>query len=1242
MNKLLYFILSLMLSAGLMPLQAQTIEVDDLTAEDGKNAVFFVTDGDWQGDYPCIWAWKGDVGGEAYIENPWPGDKMDYVGSTSGGDLIYKYVFTKGDLKPSNLIITKCDYGTGEEKSQVLNTGCFVNGVYKEGQGHIKDLYVAGWYMNCNTDWSGQSFKLNQRTETIEGTDYNVYARTVSSADLGKYLNEGEQTLYFKLREYYTDNGKVVKNGAFVSAPDNDGKDFADVEEQSSISWINDNDPESGGHAFRFTPSDEYNRYTISFYRPVNSGDEFVKVTKENVSYGEGRSYTLNCYGEDGQQIDMSKYVFTHLDTPDADYYDYTYTISKEDFKKYCDPENKASATPVLYFKIRPLNDGMKVSNHNGVGDVYVNAADEAGYTFQMPAVDKLHPNEVMEAHWDSEYLDFGVKAFRLVYNDQMKEYTVKVKINGTEGIARTMVKVDFVEAYRYKGVGISEIDDAGTTGKRIYLYNLGTGKFIHADGSWGVQAALKFTDYGVPFTARKTPVQTRSYNNPQRSGVANGENCYTIESPLKAFGTGSIFLSLDVLSRGIAKIDGYEQDTDNHYLEYGGKKLLPSNYVLYTDQRDGERWMFEQETDENITGGANVYRMYYSYNKDTRCTEGGWYAGDDDAGELKLYLYGKSTGATDEVRYRKIPTNSTNQDKYPDLAYNPSTMDKTSDDYRNYLWQLVTEDDLWANFQGVLDGNRKSADASFMMTNPSIIRNYYGDHKNAQGNYDTNGWDIAATIVQPTAQNYGDVNNGNGGIQHDFIQMSGNNGHKWNYLFGGYGTVSQTIYVPAKAGWYSFKASAMDVDAGADTEMYVKIGDSGSEEAKLSIADRHDDDEIAAANDRTQQEKDLWKLYYEKPERYVNDLLFYISPEQVAAATTHAAALKTTEPTIKLEVGFNKKAGNDNAYTSFDDVHLTYLGEVSFIFDEDYTAENYGTYISSETSSDIQTYFKRKLTLGQWNTLVLPVSLTKAQLVHAFGSTVEIAQAVGLRTDDPNVIYFKRLYDYGIGQTTDDNEVIVKACTQENCDVTSTGEAYLPFYLIRISQNPTYASTGASIYDSQKHEHVDLLDGETENIYIECGKMSLTAATENIPEPVWAWATYGQENKSGVKPNNLKYKGTYFASQTDANSYVFATNGTESKMFQVANPQPVKGFRFWITDEAIDGGASGAKMLDIRMIEDNGETTTIEVPELTGRTSAVGDVYSAMGVLVRRQATSLKGLPGGMYIVNGKKIIIK
>ena len=35
-------------------------------------------------------------------------------------------------------------------------------------------------------------------------------------------------------------------------------------------------------------------------------------------------------------------------------------------------------------------------------------------------------------------------------------------------------------------------------------------------------------------------------------------------------------------------------------------------------------------------------------------------------------------------------------------------------------------------------------------------------------------------------------------------------------------------------------------------------------------------------------------------------------------------------------------------------------------------------------------------------------------------------------------------------------------------------------------------------------------------------------------------------------------------------------------------------------------------------------------------------DIYSLTGVLVRRKATSIEGLPKGIYVIDGKKVMVR
>ena len=66
------------------------------------------------------------------------------------------------------------------------------------------------------------------------------------------------------------------------------------------------------------------------------------------------------------------------------------------------------------------------------------------------------------------------------------------------------------------------------------------------------------------------------------------------------------------------------------------------------------------------------------------------------------------------------------------------------------------------------------------------------------------------------------------------------------------------------------------------------------------------------------------------------------------------------------------------------------------------------------------------------------------------------------------------------------------------------------------------------------------------------------------------------------------------------------------------------------------------ASELSLGLFDDNSTTPieTVKVDDLNRDTS--GKVYSVSGVLVKNNAADLNNLPKGIYVVNGKKYVVK
>jgi hypothetical protein len=80
-----------------------------------------------------------------------------------------------------------------------------------------------------------------------------------------------------------------------------------------------------------------------------------------------------------------------------------------------------------------------------------------------------------------------------------------------------------------------------------------------------------------------------------------------------------------------------------------------------------------------------------------------------------------------------------------------------------------------------------------------------------------------------------------------------------------------------------------------------------------------------------------------------------------------------------------------------------------------------------------------------------------------------------------------------------------------------------------------------------------------------------------------------------------------------------------------------MKGTRAYIVVENTSG-ASSAKAFTISI---DGEPTSVD-KIADGENLLPNDVYSIDGRMVRKNATTMEGLPKGLYIRGGKKVVVK
>lgn len=144
------------------------------------------------------------------------------------------------------------------------------------------------------------------------------------------------------------------------------------------------------------------------------------------------------------------------------------------------------------------------------------------------------------------------------------------------------------------------------------------------------------------------------------------------------------------------------------------------------------------------------------------------------------------------------------------------------------------------------------------------------------------------------------------------------------------------------------------------------------------------------------------------------------------------------------------------------------------------------------------------------------------------------------------------------------------------------------------------------------------------------------------LEKPYLAVGSNGKsfEHKSGYTYYDeypYVFEGNFKDEEIPAGSYVMSNSGT---LARVKNPVTAKPFRAYI--RCID--VANAKPLTTMSFSDSeGETTSIEeLLQDNGIILESSDVYGVNGVKVRSNTHSLEGLSKGIYVVNGKKYVVK
>ena len=345
-----------------------------------------------------------------------------------------------------------------------------------------------------------------------------------------------------------------------------------------------------------------------------------------------------------------------------------------------------------------------------------------------------------------------------------------------------------------------------------------------------------------------------------------------------------------------------------------------------------------------------------------------------------------------------------------------------------------------------------------------------------------------------------------------------------------------------------------------------------------------------------------------------------FITPESIPATYVKASRLindgtSAFEQSVTVYVGQGEsltfgvevKGGSASSWTCFDSFALSYCGkgELNLIIDETQTSIDYLNQ-QVDTKKNQTLRLKRNLNPGQWNSLVLPVTLNAGQVKTAFGTT-KLAKLNGA---DKNRIYFELV------NLDDDAATAIEA-----------GKLYIinPQNAMPTKQGPKHHSDADKVLTIEDYYTINQVTFSAE----------LTESRKE--DKLWEGATTdgGQMQMVGTYVAIPKVEGA--ANPIPANSYVLSGG---SWMYATNGVNKVKGLRGWI--ETGIGNTSKSLIFNIDGVDEEEVSTGIDGLFVDGAETNTSISKTGVYSLSGQKISDNTNLPKGIYIVNGRKMIVK
>ena len=755
---------------------------------------------------------------------------------------------------------------------------------------------------------------------------------------------------------------------------------------------------------------------------------------------------------------------------------------------------------------------------------------------------------------------------------------------NGTEntiGGVDNLYGIDPSSTYCTNGTNETNGD------KIVCLYNVGAKKFLSIGGKWGTHASLNVSPYSIYMR----------WNS--------GSSTYFLQNKVEGSGTGQ--------------------------------------YMGIFKDKDGVNGVF-MDRNENCAIRFVKAKDYSDKNK-VYLVEINSFLPVTHLGYLTAY-------PNDENKFCDYETNLAAED---------------TPEYKNQEWKVITKNEYYLLFNTAPAYMESAVDASFLITCPD-----FRIHDIGAANWKIGG--VSSTTDVNSHVRFGDEtmyktydkvsNTQDGG----FTGRTEDHQQKYGKLFYCYtkGLRGFNIYQDVtvhKAGWYLLRCNGFSTANSSENitkngkplaNMFITVLDANNNPIKEIYS--------AATLDGISQDDAYQLAQTHKGKNYegagIGHAFFegeYENQVQICLDKAPDGNDISDKNPVTLRIGFyvdstTESKADANELTAVDNFKLLYAGprrNPELVLDEESTDLRYLTMATDEYKNSVL-HLNRKLNDNMWNSLILPVDLTWGQMKRTFGDAVKVAKLAALTENSVQFVTVEPKNDDDVMVTAFEPYIVFPPYTQ----VKSTAYTVDRFYTSEGEDNSEWLGTN---YEKSKDENNRLTKTLKADHYdITMVSLDREKLQEHLDPNTWVSSKIfsGSDNQRTMVCKGTLAK-TYdndgiIDGRDDLNGDYFMYKG---KLIQVPHGNMndgkpysygLKAFRCWF-ELPSDTPVGGSLSLMIDGVEDSA-TSIDDIHADADRTSykrGIEGVFNMHGQMLRRD-NSLEGLPKGMYVVNGKKVIIK